>query len=81
MLGAKFGHGVRRIRRTAEHDGVELIELCLGVTKLGRFRGSTGRESLGEEIKQKEFAAEIGKRRVGAVVRRQAEVGSIVAFF
>jgi hypothetical protein len=81
VLGAEFDHGVRRIRRTAEHDGVELFELCLGVTKLGRFGGSTGRESLGKEIKQNEFAAEIGKRRLRAVVGCQAEVRSFVAFF
>jgi len=81
MLGAEFGHGVRRISRTAEHDGIEFVKLCLGVTKLGRFGGSTGRKSFGEEIKQNELAAEIGKGRLRAVVRCQAEVGSVVAFF
>src|SRR5712692_11498349 len=64
-----------------KNDHTELIELRFGVTKLGRFDGSTGGVRFRIEIEQDALALEVGERDFGSLVRLEMEVGSFVACF
>jgi hypothetical protein len=65
----------------AEDGNVELVELLLCVTKLGRFDGSTGSASFGEEKEDDALAGEIFERDFLAFVGFEAKGGCFGAYF
>jgi hypothetical protein len=81
VFGFEFRLRLNGVGAAAENHGVDLVEFFLGVTKLGRFIGSTGRTGLGKEIQNYVFAAEILERNFLSVVGRQTEVRCALAFF
>lgn len=56
------------IRAASQNHGVQLFEFFLGVAKLGRFVGSTGRERLRKKEEDHILAAEIRERHLLAVI-------------
>ncbi len=75
------GLGFHGIAAGSEDDHVELVELLLCVTKLGRFDGSTGGVGFGKKEEQDALAAKIGEGDVLAVVGLHFEIGSFIAGF
>ncbi len=75
------GLGFYGIAAGSEDDHIELVELLLCVTKLGRFDGSTGGVGFGKKEEQDALAAKIGEGDVLAVVGFHFEIGSFVAGF
>jgi hypothetical protein len=65
----------------AEDGDVELVELLLCVTKLGRFDGSTGSAGFGEEKEEDALAGEVFERDFLAFVGWEAEGGGFGAYF
>jgi hypothetical protein len=64
-----------------ENDDVELVELLLCVTKLGRFDGSTGSAGFGEEKEEDALAGEVFQRDFVAFVGFEAKGGGFGAYF
>jgi hypothetical protein len=81
VFGFEFGQDVLGIRAAAQDDGIELVELRLGVAKLGRFVRSTGCESLGVEKQHHVPPMKLGEGNFRAVVRGQAEGRRFVTCF
>jgi hypothetical protein len=79
VLVPEGGQRFDGIAAGAENRYIELVEMLLCVTKLGRFDRSTRGVGLGEEKEEHALAAKIGKRDVLVVVGFQPEVGSFVA--
>ncbi len=73
VFGLKLSQDILCIRAAPQDDGVELVELVLGVAKLGRFVRSTGCQSLGKEKQHDALPVKLGERNFRAVVRGQAE--------
>jgi hypothetical protein len=69
------------IRAASQNASTQCPELLDGVTKLGRFVDSTGCIRFGIEIENEIPLAIIGERHDFAVIRRDAKVGSLIAFF
>ncbi len=65
----------------AEDGHVQLVELLLCVTKLGRFDGSTGGAGFGKEEEEDALADEIFESEFFALVGLQAEGGCFCAGF
>jgi hypothetical protein len=65
----------------AENGDVELVELLLCVTKLGRFDDSTRSACLGEEKEENALAGEIFERDFPAFVGLEAKGGGFGAYF
>jgi hypothetical protein len=80
-LGLELRLILDRVAAAAEDDRIELVEMLLCVAKLGRFVRSTRRIRLGIEIEDDVLAAESDERHFLAVVRQQAELRRLVAFF
>jgi hypothetical protein len=72
LEGSKGFHG---IGAHAENGNVELVELPLCVTKLGRFNSSTGSAGFGEEEEKDALAGEVFERDFLAFVGFEAEGG------
>ena len=81
MLRFEFRLRFHGIAAATDDRGVQLLEFLDGVTKLGRFVGSTRCVRLWIEIQNEVLAAEIPKRDFFAVVRDAVKVRSFVAFF
>lgn len=60
VLDLKFGLRLDGVAAAADDRGVELLEFLDGVTKLGRFVGSTGRVGFGIEIENQILPAKVG---------------------
>jgi hypothetical protein len=65
----------------AENGEVELVELLLCVTKLGRFDGSTRSAGFGKEKEEDAPAGEVLESDFVAFVRQEAEGGGFGAYF
>jgi hypothetical protein len=65
----------------AEDGDVELVELLLCVTKLGRFDCSTGSAGFGEEKEEDALAGKVLERDFLAFVGFEAEGGGFGAYF
>jgi len=65
----------------AEDGHVELLELLLCVTKLGRFDGSTGSAGFGEEKEEDALTGEVFERDFLAFVGWEAKGGGFGAYF
>ena len=65
----------------AENGDVELLELLLCVTKLGRFDGSTGSAGFGEEKEEDALTGEVFERDFLAFVGWEAKGGGFGAYF
>lgn len=68
LFGFEIGLGFNRVAAQAEDHRVQLVEVLLGVAKLGRFGGSTRRVGFGVEEKDHVLAAKVGERDIGAGV-------------
>jgi hypothetical protein len=78
LEGSKSFHG---IGAHAENGDVELVELLLCVTKLGRFDDSTGSVRFGKEKQEDALADEIFERDFLAFVGFEAKGGGFGAYF
>jgi len=65
----------------SQDDHIQLVELLLCVTKLGRFGRSTRGVGLRKEKQEHALAAKIGERHVFAVVSFYLEFRSLIASF
>ncbi len=65
----------------AEDGHVELLELLLCVTKLGRFDGSTGSAGFGEEKEEDALTGEVFEHDFLAFVGWEAKGGGFGAYF
>jgi len=65
----------------AEDGHAELVELPLGVTKLGRFDGSTGSAGFGEKKEENALAGEVLEGDLLAFVGFEAEGWGFSAYF
>jgi hypothetical protein len=65
----------------AENGDIELVELLLCVTKLGRFDGSTGSAGSGKEKQEHALAGEVFERDFLAFVAFEAKGGGFGANF
>jgi hypothetical protein len=70
VFGFEFRLLLHGIRAASQNHRVQLLEFLLGVAKLGRFIGSTGRKRLRKEEKDHVFAAEIRERHWLPVIGR-----------
>jgi hypothetical protein len=61
LLGLEGGLGFDEIGAEAEDGHVELVEVFLCVTKLGRFDGSTGGVGFGVEEEEDALTGEVGE--------------------
>jgi hypothetical protein len=68
LLGLEFGQRCFGIGASAQDHCVELVEVFLCVTKLGRFGGSTGSVSFGEEKQHNAFALKVVQGSIRASV-------------
>lgn len=78
MFVRKLLLGFGFIWRDAENDRVDLVELLVVVTKLGRFNGSTGRIGLGVKVENDGLALEILQRHLVAVLVQQRKVWGFI---
>jgi len=60
VLDLEFGLRLDGVAAATDDRGVELLEFLDGVTKLGRFVGSTGRVCFGIEVKNQILPAKVG---------------------
>jgi hypothetical protein len=81
VLFLEPGQGFYGIATGAQNRHIQLVELLLCVTKLGRFDRSTRGVRLRKEKEEYALAAKVGKRDVLVVVGLYTEVGSLVAWF
>lgn len=70
VLGLEFRLLLHGIRAASQNHRVQLLEFFPGVTKLGRFIGSTGRERLRKKEEDHVFAAEVRERHWLPVIGR-----------
>ena len=75
------GLGFDGVAAGSQDDGIQLVELLLCVTKLGRFDGSTGSVGFGKEKEQHFFAAKVGQGDVFAVVALDLEIRRFIPSF
>jgi hypothetical protein len=78
LKGSKSFDG---ISAHTQNGDVELVELLLCVTKLGRFDGSTGCTGLWEEKEENAPAGEVFERDFLAFVGFEAKGGRFCAYF
>jgi hypothetical protein len=81
VLFLEGSKGVHGIGAHAENGDVELVELLLCVTKLGRFDDSTGSVRSGKEKKEDALAGEIFEGDFLAFVGFEAKGGGFGAYF
>jgi hypothetical protein len=81
VLCLEGGLGFDGIGAHAEDGHIVLVEFLLGVTKLGRFDGSTGGVGFGVEEEEEALALEISQGDKRIVVGFEAEAGGLCAEF
>jgi hypothetical protein len=81
VLDAEFRLVFDPVRAAPKDVGVGSFKLLDGVTKLGRFRRSTGSVGLGEEKQDKVLPLVIFQRNSLALIGANREVRSFVTFF
>jgi hypothetical protein len=81
VLFLEGSKGFDGIGAHAENGDVELVELFLCVTKLGRFDGSTRCAGLGEEKEENSLVREVFERDLLPFVGFEAKRGGFGAYF
>jgi hypothetical protein len=81
VLFLEGNKGFDGIGAHAENGDVELVELLLCVTKLGRFDGSTGSAGFGKEKQKHALAGEVFERDFMTFVAFEAKGGGFRAYF
>ena len=81
LFGAEFCLGRFAVGAGTENHYIKFVEVLSGVTKLGRFGGSTGRVGLGIEKHDNALSGEVLQRDVFPFVGFQLKRGSLVSNF
>jgi hypothetical protein len=81
LPGFEFRQGRFGIGASAENHRVQLVEVFLCVTELGRFGGSTGSVGFGEEKQNDALAGEVLQRNIASGVGFQRKVRSFLSNF